>query len=38
MNFRRAAKDDFVDGTVVGSLRGLFTTMGESEVWLALGI
>jgi len=38
MNFRRAAKDDFLDGTTVGSLRGLFATMGESDVWLTLGI
>ncbi len=38
MNFRRAAKDDFIDGTAVGSLRGLFATMRESDVWLTLGI
>ena len=38
MNFRRAAKDDFIDGTSVGSLRGLFATMGESDAWLTLGI
>lgn len=38
MNFRRAAKDDFIEGATVGSLRGLFTTMGDSDVWLTLGI
>lgn len=38
MNFRRAAKDDFIDGTAVGSLRGLFATMGGSDAWLTLGI
>jgi hypothetical protein len=38
MNFRRAAKDDFVSGTAVGSLKGLFATMGESDVWLTLGL
>ena len=38
MNFRRAAKADLIDGTSVGSLRGLFATMGESDAWLTLGI
>lgn len=37
MNFRRAAKDDFIDGSEVGSLKGLFKTMGESGVWLTIG-
>jgi hypothetical protein len=38
MNFRRAAKDDFIDGTTVSSLKGLFATLGESDVWLTLEI
>ena len=37
MNFRRAAKEDFLDGTNVGSLRGLFESLGESDAWLTLG-
>ena len=37
MNFRRAAKDDYLANTKVGSLKGLFETMGESDVWLNLG-
>ncbi len=37
MNFRRAAKEDFLDGTDVGSLKGLFNTMGESNIWLNIG-
>jgi len=34
MNFRRAAKDDYLEGTEVGSLRGLFETMKGTKVWL----
>jgi hypothetical protein len=37
MNFRRAAKEDFLDGVEVGSLKGLFKTMGESDTWLNIG-
>lgn len=37
MNFRRAAKNDYMDGTAVGSLKGLFMTMGETDVWLNIG-
>jgi hypothetical protein len=37
MNFRRAAKDDYLDGTEVGSLKGLFKTMRETDVWLNIG-
>jgi hypothetical protein len=37
MNFRRAAKDDYLEGTEVGSLKGLFKTMGESDVWINIG-
>lgn len=38
MNFRRAAKDDYLDGTEVGSLKGLFKTMGEADIWLNIGV
>jgi len=34
MNYRRAAKEDYLDGTEKGSLKGLFKTMGETDVWL----
>lgn len=37
MNFRRAAKEDYLDGSDVGSLKGLFKTMGDSDVWLNIG-
>jgi len=37
VNFRRAAKDDFLDGADVGSLKGLFETMGASDIWLNIG-
>ena len=37
MNYRRAAKDDYLEGTEQASLKGLFKTMGESDVWLNLG-
>ncbi len=37
MNFRRAAKEDFLEGVEVGSLKGLFNTMGESDIWLNMG-
>lgn len=37
MNFRRAAKDDYIDGTEVGSLKGLFETMNHSDLWLNIG-
>ena len=37
MNFRRAAKDDYLDGTEIGSLKGLFRTMDETDYWLNIG-
>lgn len=37
MNFRHAAKDDFLEGTEVSTLKALFKTMGESDVWLNIG-
>lgn len=37
MNFRRAAKEDYIEGTEVGSLKGLFETMGNSDIWINLG-
>lgn len=37
MNFRRAAKDDYLDGAEQGSLKGLFKTTGETDIWLNLG-
>jgi len=37
VNFRRAAKDDYLEGTEVGSLKGLFKTMGETDIWLNIG-
>jgi len=37
MNYRRAAKEDYLDNTEVGSLKGLFKTMGESNIWLNIG-
>ena len=37
MNYRRAAKDDYLEGADTGSLKGLFQTMGESDIWLNLG-
>jgi hypothetical protein len=37
VNFRRAAKDDFLAGAAISSLKGLFQTMGESDAWLNLG-
>lgn len=37
MNFRRSAKDDYLDGTEVGSLKGLFETMSDSDIWLNIG-
>jgi hypothetical protein len=37
MNFRRAAKGDYLDLTEVGSLKGLFKIMGETDVWLNIG-
>ena len=37
MNFRRAAKDDYLEGAEIGSLKGLFKTMGDSDVWLNIG-
>jgi len=36
MNFRRAAKEDYIEGTEVGSLKGLFNTMKETDIWLNL--
>lgn len=37
MNFRRAAKQDYIEGTEMGSLKALFKTSGETDVWLNLG-
>ena len=37
MNFRRAAKDDYVQGTDAGSLKGLFQTMEVTDIWLNVG-
>jgi hypothetical protein len=37
MNFRRAAKDDYLANTEISSLKGMFETMGESDVWLNIG-
>jgi hypothetical protein len=37
VNFRRAAKDDYLAGAEVGSLKGLFQTMDETDVWLNIG-
>jgi hypothetical protein len=37
VNFRRAAKDDYLDGAEQGSLKGLFQTMDESDIWLNVG-
>lgn len=37
MNFRRAAKDDYLDGIEVRSLRSLFKTMRDTNVWLNFG-
>ena len=37
MNFRRAAKDDYLDGTEIGTLKGLFRTMDETDCWLNIG-
>jgi hypothetical protein len=30
-------KDDYLDGAEVGSLKGLFATMAETDVWLNIG-
>jgi len=38
VNFRRAAKDNYLDGAGVGALKGLFKTLEETDVWLNLGI
>ena len=38
MNFRRVAKDNYLDGVEVGSLRGLFKTMDETDIWLNMGL
>ncbi len=38
MNFRRAAKDNYLDGAGVGALKGLLKTSQETDVWLNLGI
>jgi hypothetical protein len=37
VNFRRAAKDDYLANTEVGSLKGVFETMAESDIWLNIG-
>lgn len=37
MNFRRAAKEDYLDGTEVGSLKKLFKTMEDTDIWLNIG-
>lgn len=36
MNYRRAAKDDYLDGTETGSLKVLFEKMSETDVWVNL--
>ena len=38
MNFRRAAKEDYLEGAEIGSLRGVFQTMEETDIWLNLGL
>ncbi len=38
MNFRRVAKENYLDGVEVGSLKGLFKTMAETDVWLNMGL
>jgi len=30
-------KDDYLDNAEVGTLKGLFKTMGETDVWLNMG-
>jgi len=37
MNFRRAAKEDYLEGAEQGSLKGMFKTMAESDIWLNIG-
>lgn len=37
MNFRRAAKDDYLEGAEQGSLKGLFGTMAGTDIWLNIG-
>jgi hypothetical protein len=37
MNFRRAAREDYLDGTEIGSLKKVFQTMKETDIWLNLG-
>jgi len=37
MNFRRAAEDNYLDGAKVGSLRGVFQTMEQTNIWINLG-
>lgn len=36
MNFRRAAKEDYMDGADVGSLKGFMDCMAATDVWIAL--
>ena len=38
MNFRRAAKEDYIPGAQLGSLKALFATLRETDVWINLGI
>jgi hypothetical protein len=37
MNFRRAAREDYLDNTEIGSLKKVFQTMDETDIWLNLG-
>lgn len=37
MNFCRAAKEDYLEGAVVGSLSTLFKIMVETDIWLNIG-
>lgn len=36
MNFRRATKEDYMDGADVGSLKGFMDCMSETGVWITL--
>ncbi len=38
MNFRRAAKEDYIPEAKQGSLKNLFATMRETDVWLNMGL
>jgi len=36
VNFRRAAKEDYLEGAEIGALKGVFQTMKETDIWLNL--